>query len=129
MDTTATHNQPIQVPPIDLFLGTTISGLVLLFVIALILERALAVLFEWRYYQDYLGNYSLKVPISVGLSLLVCQVYGLDSLSLFLYRPVSPVGIYITAAIISGGSKVVIALAQRLKQGAKEIREEPPKGA
>ena len=80
-------------------------------VLSFVLERALAPLFEANWFVTKLGSKSVKEPIALGLSLLVCWQWKFDILGVVLHgeRP-RFFGVLITAAVIAGGSKASLKL-------------------
>jgi len=89
------------------------AALAKLSVLAMLLERALVMVFDYRWYKQYLDNKGLSAPIAYGVSLLVCWSYRLDVLS-DLFEPGKPtaLGVALTAAIVAGGSAGAITLFQ-----------------
>ncbi len=103
-------------------------------ILAFILERALAVLFEHRSFVNRAKGKGLKEIIAFSLAALVCWYWEFDALSiLFPKEHVTIYGELITAAVIAGGSKASIKLfrdvigAKSTAQAAKdaENKEEP----
>ena len=85
-----------------------LMGIVLL---AFLLERALALLFESRLYIDRAQGKSLKELIAFVLAAGVCWYWGFDAVSIiFLREKMTLPGILITAAVVAGGSKASIKL-------------------
>lgn len=82
------------------------------FVLALLMESAFALLFNWRLFQEYFVGRAWRTPIMFLISLAVVNQFGLDLLaSLFnayhgnsVNVPGGPVTQVLTAMIISGGS-------------------------
>ena len=101
-----------------------LGSLVLLVVMALFAERALAVLFEWRAWAAKLDGRGLKTPVTVAFSYLMCHVAAFDALTMAFGAPVSVPGTFLTALIVAGGAKKVIELMWQVAA----IREHKPGG-
>jgi hypothetical protein len=90
-----------------------VLGLVV--VLSLFLERALALLFEWRVFIDRRGSQGLKEPIAFAAAALVVIFYQFDALAVvFSNEQPSYVGYVITAGIVAGGSKGSVKLFRDL---------------
>ncbi len=75
-------------------------------VIAILVERALSIVFEHRLYIQIFNNRGLKEFISFGFAFIICLKWQFDVISIILSsEKSSSVGIIITALIIAGGSK------------------------
>jgi hypothetical protein len=80
-------------------------------VLAFVLERALALIFEHRLYIDHVQGKGLKEFIAFAAALLVCWAWKFDALSMILLREQTTfLGEAITAGVIAGGSKGAIKL-------------------
>ena len=106
----------------------TIEALVGIIVVAFLVERACALLFESRWWivnfeDKRVGDlpapakplpgrrYPLKEAISFLVALVVCYFWSFDSISIILLSDhTSLPGIIITALVVAGGSKASIAL-------------------
>ena len=99
------------------------AALAKLVVLAAVLERALVLLFDWRWYEKTLSGKGLKVPIVYAFSWTICHFYGFDVLS-ELFEPGKPtlMGISLTAAIAAGGSAGAITLFQIVFSFSKEAQ-------
>jgi hypothetical protein len=103
-----------------------------LVVMSVFVERLLSLIFEHRAYLRYLDGKGWKEPISFAVSLFACAAYGFDGFGLLMgSEEAGWVGLVLTAAVVSGGSKASIALFHQLlnirSTAAKEqaaIREE-----
>ena len=100
-----------------------IGAVVTLALVAVIIERALAVPFEHRLYEKYLKGRGFKSIIAVVVSYLVCRNYGFDVFSMMFGRDVSTAGLLVTAFTVAGGEKVVILLAKRVRDVKTEIQK------
>ena len=109
-------------------LGTA-AGLAQLVVIAFLLERVLAFVFEYHWMKALTDRYNgIKGPLALGLAWLVCYLYNFDVLAmLFAPRDAEPVptqlGVVITAGIVAGGSAGAISLFQGVLNFGKESRD------
>lgn len=80
-------------------------------VLAFFVERALAILFEHRWYVDHLKGKGLSEPIAFGVSFLAVRYWEFDALSVLFDKDEHFfLGYVITAAIVAGGSKASIKL-------------------
>lgn len=85
--------------------------LIAIVVLSFLIERALAMLFESRFFINRFKEKSLKEIIAVTVGALVCWYWDFDALSMiFLKDSVTIFGAIITGAIIAGGSKASIKL-------------------
>ena len=88
-----------------------IEVLAAIVVLSILLERALAIVFEQKYLVAHLEDRGLKTPIAFGLCLLVCIIWKFDAVSMIVLRDnTHPIGYVITAATIAGGAKGSIKL-------------------
>lgn len=97
--------------------------------IALLLERALAFVFEYHWFQQLTARVEgIKAPVAFGLALLIARTYGVDILA-ELFReegaPATPtwIGSLLTAAIIAGGSSAAIAIFQNRFNWGRDARK------
>lgn len=112
--------------------------LVAVVIMAFLLERALALLFETRFFIELKKGKkegkerSLKEPIAFLAGVLVCVYWDFDAVSMiFLKGSTTILGEVITGAIVAGGSKAAVKLlrdtmkfmssAERERQDLKEI--------
>lgn len=91
--------------------------LALVVVLAFFLERALALLFESRWFlllekaRDERGQGSFKPLIALAGGALICIVWQLDAVSILMHSDnMTWLGAIVTGAIIAGGSKASIKL-------------------
>ncbi len=94
-----------------------LGALALLVILAMLLERALAVIFEWSVFRDWLKEKGLRVPIALVASYTVCVWGQFDVFSVVFaktggYSGAFSFGTFATAAVIAGGSKGAILLFQ-----------------
>ena len=103
-------------------IGAIIVELAKLVILAMVLERALVLLFEYRWYEKILEGKGLKVPIAYIISLCVCLRMDFDILRA-LFEPdksSTSLGLALTAAIVAGGSAGAITLFQGVLGFSKE---------
>lgn len=82
-----------------------------LVVLSLLVERALAPIFEHRAYLARFGQRGVKEFIAAGLSLAICIGWDFDAVSVILLREKTTFfGKLITALVLAGGSKGSIRL-------------------
>src|SRR2546422_8639861 len=80
-------------------------------VLAFILERALALVFEHRLFVKYFDQSGLKEAIALIVCVYVCLHWNFDGLSIVLLTDkTTPVGEVLTGAVIAGGSKASLKL-------------------
>lgn len=85
--------------------------LVAIVIVAFLVERALAVLFESRFFINRFKEKGIKEPIAFILAVAVCWFWDFDAVSMILLKEkVTVWGTIITGGIVAGGSKASIAL-------------------
>jgi hypothetical protein len=85
--------------------------LVVIVVLSFFIERALAPLFESKFYINLAQGKSLKEVIAFFLGAVVCWYWDFDAFSVLLTKEkVTLLGSILTGAIIAGGSKASIKL-------------------
>ena len=106
----------------------TAEVLVAIIVLAFLIERALAVLFESRFFMNRWKERSLKELIAFVVSALACWYWDFDAISMiFLKEKVTILGMVITGGIVAGGSKASIRLFRdlmKIKSTAQLEREQ-----
>lgn len=108
------------------------SDLLVYLVLAVVLEMALTVIFNWRWFLKYAESKGLKTPIAILLGLSIALYYQLDVMSDVLNAmgmltceaqdvnasptqwPVSHVGQVVTAFLLAGGSDAFFRLFTKL---------------
>ena len=90
-----------------LVLENVASVFALLITLSVIIERGLATVFGWKYYEKLLGGRGLKVPIAIGVSFLVANQVPVDLVAILFNGETSILGQVLTAGLLSGGSKKV----------------------
>ena len=87
--------------------------LVAIVVLSFFVERALAIVFENRWFVERLAGKGLKEVIAFGLALAICRSWDFDAVSVvILAGKTNALGHAITAAVVAGGSKASIMLFQ-----------------
>jgi hypothetical protein len=80
-------------------------------VLAFILERGLALIFENRVLLPHLENKGVKELIAFVVALVVCVRWQFDAVSMIILTAhTSHVGEFVTAGVIAGGSKASVKL-------------------
>jgi len=113
----------------------SVSGaLALVVVLAMFLERALALVFEWGIWDVWLAKNKLRVPIAFIVSYVICGSIQLDLLHVITSKDAVPfsllsIGTFLMAGTIAGGSKGAITLFQDVLRFAKGGNPEKVKKA
>ncbi len=94
-----------------------LSAVAIVVLVAMILERALSVPFEWALLRDWLIRKKLRAPIALVLSYSICATAKFDIIAITFRQPGGwsgefALGTFVTAALIAGGSKGAILLFQ-----------------
>ena len=85
--------------------------LVTIIVMAFIVERFLALLFESQWYLETLGTIHIKELLTFLLSAVVCIAWKIDALSVILHGDRTKLlGELVTAGVVAGGSKASLKL-------------------
>jgi hypothetical protein len=102
----------------------TAEVLIAITILSLLVERALAPLFESRWFLAKYQGQSVKEPIAFLAALGVCASWDFDAVSMVvLAERTNWFGYLVTAGVIAGGSKASIALFQdflKIKSGARK---------
>jgi hypothetical protein len=116
----------------------TRSGKILftLFVIALLLESGLSVIFNWRVFLQLFDSRGVRTLVSLGFSWLIVEHFKFDAMTELIngYNgtclPPSGLGLFVTALVISGGSsgvnKLLVALGFRSALTAEDTAKPMP---
>lgn len=87
--------------------------LVAIIVLSFFVERALAIVFENRWFVERLAGKGLKEVIAFAVAFAICRSWDFDAVSvIILAGKTDALGHAITAAVIAGGSKASIKLFQ-----------------
>jgi hypothetical protein len=84
-------------------------------VLAFMIERALAILFEhrlWIKLEDKWGIKGLKELVAIALAYNLCAWASFDALALMFHKESSWHSVLITALVVAGGSKGAVKLMQ-----------------
>ena len=108
----------------DNYVATLLFALFQLVVLSLILERALYIAFDIKYWRDYLES-GPKAIIVVVVSIGVCVYYDFDVFSrvIDLSGGSSLIGVLLTGFVVSGGSAGAKRLMQDFLKLSREHRE------
>lgn len=120
------------------FYAVSLKALTLLFVMAVLIESALAVIFNWRLFLDLFYGRGVKTLVMIAVSALAVWAFNIDVVQTMLgqYGLVSgegggPLSHFLTALILAGGSagvyRILVALGYRQAPSEAEIRPKPKK--
>lgn len=112
------------------------KALFLLFVIAIVLESALAILFNWRPFVETFNARAVKPLVSMWFALVLVYLFNIDIMTA-LAKLVSPnvptlddTGRVLSAMVIAGGSAAVnnlmVGLGFRQQRTAEQVAPKPP---
>jgi hypothetical protein len=101
--------------------GRTFEALVGIVVLSFLIERALAVIFESRWYigkihgENQPRGKGFKELIALAVSIAICIAWKFDAISIiFLSEKITIAGSIITGGVIAGGSKASIKLFKEM---------------
>lgn len=126
----------ITVVPTQVY-SSAFKTLFLLFVIAILLESALAIIFNWRVFIAFFDGRGMRTLVSIALSLVVVFSFNLDALTDLIKaysggnvsKGASWLGQFITALILAGGSSgvnnILIALGYRSRKTEEDVVPRP----
>ncbi|MBN9091611.1 MAG: DUF1906 domain-containing protein [Reyranella sp.] len=103
-----------------------LSALAVVVVLAMFLERALSLPFEWGPLKDFLERKKLRAPLAFAVAWVICWQMKFDLLQVMGQQPPKPegnllsIGVILTAAVVAGGSKGAILLFQGILGFGKE---------
>lgn len=107
-----------------------------LFVLAVLIESGLAVLFNWRPFQDFFDPRSVKTLVALVFSYLFVEAFDFDAITRLVNvyagtsYPVNLPGKIVTALVLAGGSSgvnnLMIALGFRKAAAPREETPRPP---
>ena len=112
-------------PELDNLFFRIFYGLFQLVVLAMLLERGLYFVFDYRHLRTRLQQKGLKAPLALGVAWLICWYHDFDIIA----RTIDPgsatqVGIFITACIVAGGSATAMMLFNDVLKLTRTAREE-----
>ncbi|MDE0281063.1 MAG: hypothetical protein OXN16_08270 [Gammaproteobacteria bacterium] len=99
---------------------------VLWVVVAVIIEEAAGVLFNWKPYRDKFSGKGLKTPIVFVLSVLICTYFNTD----ILIALIGSVGITgesnwvstgVSALLLTGGSSTAFKTLNKMREARKKV--------
>ena len=91
----------------------TFDAIMIVGVVAVIIERALSVVFQNHIYIEYLHKSGMKETIALAVSIAVCAAWKLDAMGMIILTETTTVlGYIITGALVAGGSKGSVKLFQ-----------------
>jgi hypothetical protein len=113
------------------------KALFLLFVIAIVLESALAILFNWRPFVETFNSRAVKPLVSMLVASVLVYMFRIDLIT-SLARLISPnvpalddTGRILTAMVIAGGSaginNLMVGLGVRQQHTAETVAPRPPR--
>lgn len=104
----------------------TFEALTIVVVLAFVVERALALLFESDPLIRHLECRGLKEGIALVVSIAVCWTWKFDAVSMFLLTEQTSIpGYILTGAVVAGGSKASIKLFHdvfNIRSSSSELR-------
>ncbi|MCX5516728.1 hypothetical protein C3941_17790 [Kaistia algarum] len=120
------------------FYAVSFKALTLLFVMAVLIESALAVIFNWRLFLELFYGRGVRTLVMIAVSALAVWAFNIDVVQSMLgqYGLVSgegggPLSHFLTALILAGGSagvyRILVALGYRQAPSEAEIRPKPKK--
>lgn len=112
------------------------KALFLLFILALVLESGLALLFNWRPFVETFNARATKPVVSLIFAYIFVEQFDLDLMSAMVTaassntEPAGTPGLIITAMVLAGGSaavnNIMIALGFRQKRTPETATPKPP---
>ncbi|MDY0225305.1 MAG: hypothetical protein RBR38_00590 [Desulfomicrobium apsheronum] len=105
-----------------------LGALFLLVVLAMLLERALALVFEYHWFRRLSARFpGLKTPIALLVCWFTCQHIRFDILARLFSNapgdsPATEIGVLITSAVVAGGSAAAITLFQGVLHFGRDAR-------
>lgn len=104
------------------------GALLLMVVLAMLLERALALVFEYHWFRRLSARVpGLKTPMALLASWFTCQHIRFDILARLFSpaqgaSPATEIGVLITSAVVAGGSAAAITLFQGVLHFGRDAR-------
>lgn len=121
------------------FYATSLRALVILFVMAVLIESALAVIFNWRLFLELFYGRGVKTLVMIAVSALVVWTFNIDVVQTMLVKfgfsgtneNAEPLSRFLTALILAGGSagvyQVFVALGYRQPRKPEDVQPKPKK--
>jgi hypothetical protein len=127
---------PAPPPPSDAVYGESFKVLFFLFVLAILIVQGLTVIFNWRPFLLLFDAKGVRTIVAVGFAWIFVDHFDLDITSKLanIYYPgsnysTSPLGKFITALILAGGSRgvnnLLVALGFRSVKTAEQVTARP----
>ena len=96
-----------------------------LVILAFILERGLYFLFDYTKWRERINGKGIKAPITLAVSWFICSHHDFDIIARTIDPGAeTPIGIFITATIIAGGSAAAMTLFHDVLKFTRSAREE-----
>lgn len=100
-------------------------GLFQLVILAIVLERGLYLVFDYRHFRKALAQRGVKVPIALAVAWLICWQHDFDIVA----RIIDPggatvIGTFITATIVAGGSAMAMTVFHDVLKLTRDARQE-----
>ena len=130
----ATRISPVALDNTEIY-KESLAALTMLFVVAVLLESAFALIFNWRVFLAYFSRSGVKTIVMIGVSLVVVKGFNLDIVSSLLaayQRSPQPSGFwsqFITALGRRGSAgvyNIMYTLGYRKEKPESEISPRPP---
>ncbi|NJO37350.1 MAG: hypothetical protein HC871_06670, partial [Rhizobiales bacterium] len=116
--------------------GKSLAALTILLVLAILIENALAVIFNWRVFLTYFSLRGIRTPIMIAVAFVVARLFEIDLVAALMAAYGSPnadsgpVSMFLTALILGGGSSsvnnIMVALGLRERARADAIAPKAP---
>lgn len=91
----------------------TFDAITMVAVVAIVVERALSVIFHSSIYIEHVHKSGMKETIALAVSIAVCAAWKLDAMGMIILTETTTVlGYIITGALVAGGSKGSVKLFQ-----------------
>jgi hypothetical protein len=136
LDATHSYAQTSAPEIPDAVYSAAIKAIFVLFVLAVVLESALAVVFNWRPFVETFNPRAVRPLVALVVALIVVKVFDLDITTSLVNaitgRPygASPTGTILTALVIAGGSAgvnhMLVALGYRELKTPETTPKPPP---
>ncbi|MER9465369.1 hypothetical protein NKI82_05525 [Mesorhizobium sp. M0482] len=119
------------------FYNASLRALVILFVMAILIESALAVIFNWRLFLELFYGRGVKTLVMIAVSALVVWTFNIDVVHTMLasYQLSDPsagsdtLSRFLTALILAGGSsgvyQILVSLGYRQARTPEDIKPKP----
>ena len=102
-------------------LGDSASALVVLLVLALLIESALSVIFNWRVFLEVFNGRGMKTLVMIAVSALTVKAFGISTVATLLQQykitgseNMPQVSFWLTSLILAGGSSGVFQVLRKL---------------